>query len=79
MSCCGDRREAVSPIRRRARRPAPPGPPGEVRVAYLGRRSLEVRGTFSGRVYPFSPRQRVRWVDARDSRVLLRTRFFRPL
>ncbi len=48
-----------------------------MRVAYLGRNSLSVRGTYTGNLYPFSPQSRIRWVDAEDSRVLLRTRYFR--
>lgn len=58
--------------------PAPASGRGtEVRVAYLGRNTLNVRGTYSGNLYPFSPQSRTRWVDAEDSRVLLRTRYFR--
>jgi hypothetical protein len=48
-----------------------------VSVAYLGKNRLRVKGTFTGELYPFSPESRVRSVDAADSRVLLRTRYFR--
>jgi hypothetical protein len=47
-------------------------------VLYLGGNVIQVRGTYTGRAYAFSPRERTRWVDAADARVLLRTRFFRP-
>ncbi len=76
MSCCGERRA------RMIRRPRAEGGAGHggggVRVVYLGQNSIRVRGTFSGRIYQFSPGSRLAWVDAQDSRVLLRTRFFRP-
>jgi len=54
-------------------------PPPTVRLAYVGEETFTVRGTFSGRAYDFSPARRVQRVDARDSRVFLRTRFFRLL
>ncbi len=53
------------------------GRTGDLRVGYLGANTLRVRGAYTGRVYLFSPASRVRSVDALDSRVLLRTRFFR--
>ena len=48
-----------------------------VRILYLGDDALRVRGTYTGRLYSFSPRQRSQRVDVDDSRVLLRSRFFR--
>lgn len=88
MSCCGQKRVIQkNPSTQRAeptppRRPAPRGTPrtngaGAVRVLYLGGNVIQVRGTYSGRSYAFSPAERIRPVDAADARVLLRTRFFR--
>ena len=75
MSCCGDRRN-----NQRAdmmRDDTLSGVNHETRVAYLWRRPVTVRGTFTGRRYRFSPTNRIRTVDSDDSRVMLRTRFFR--
>lgn len=75
-----DRRPTVSPVEAPpATADAPPAPGGarSIRVLYLGGNVIQVRGTYSGQAYAFSPRERVRRVDAADARVLLRTRFFR--
>ena len=72
MSCCGERRVRMSASTARARASG-----HAIRVAYVGSNVVRVRGTFSGRRYVFSPDARVHWVDADDSRVMLRTRYFR--
>ena len=73
MSCCGE-----------PRIPLPMDPPrtrtngrGDLRVVYVGANSLRVRGAYTGRSYHFSPTSRTQLVDALDSRVLFRTRYFR--
>ena len=73
MSCCGQSRmSAIDPL-------ATGIDPARqaVRILYLGNNSLRVRGTYSQRIYTFSPRQRTQLVDPPDSRVFLRTRYFR--
>jgi hypothetical protein len=75
MGCCGDHRAITAMSLFDV--PVAPVRGGQVRVAYLGRNSFSVRGTYSGQRYWFSPELRVQWVDAADSRVLLRTRYFR--
>lgn len=73
MSCCGQSRmSAIDPLATGIQ-PAP----RRVRIVYHGNNSLQVRGTYSGRSYAFSPSRRVQLVDAADSRVFLRTRYFR--
>lgn len=74
MSCCGQSRmNATIPPRTSGVEPVS----RNVRIAYLGNNSLNVRGTFTGRTYGFSPVRRVLLVDANDSRAMLRSRFFR--
>lgn len=74
MSCCGQKRTDL----RIAKGESITGrPAGEVKVAYLGPNSFSVKGSFTGRSYTFSPEERVTSVDANDSRVMLKTRFFR--
>ncbi len=50
---------------------------GDVRAVYVGGNTLRVRGAYTGRSYAFSPAARTQLVDALDSRVLFRTRYFR--
>ena len=72
MSCCGRATTFIPELRRpRATNP------NQVRVTYLGHNTLNVRGTYSGRLYAFSPTSRVHGVAADDSRVMLRTPYFR--
>lgn len=89
MGCCGDLRAKMA---WEAAVDAPPVPPmphtqamngqtatrrPDVTINYVGRNSLTVKGTYTGRAYRFSPASRTQSVDARDGRVLLRTRYFR--
>jgi hypothetical protein len=47
-----------------------------LRLRYLEKSPIRVRGAASGREYDFSAGNPVRQVDARDAEALLRTRFF---
>ena len=78
MGCCGDLRTTMALEGFDAPAAlAVPGGTADVQVASLGGNAFKVRGTYTGRVYGFSPHARVQSVDAADSRVLLRTRHFR--
>lgn len=79
MGCCGDLR-AEMPWS------IDTGPPPvipkelqstDLRIGYVGGNSFAVRGSYTGRRYTFSPDARVQMVDRQDSRVLLRTRYFK--
>ena len=73
MSCCGEPRAPLPMGRPRARTTGR----GDLRVVYVGGNSQRVRGAYTGRIYHFSPAARTQLVDALDSRVLFRTRYFR--
>ena len=75
MPCCGEPRTTVRASSIESELAV--ASHADVRVAYLGRNSLTVRGTYTGRRYAFSPTCRVQTVDPLDSRVMLRTRYFR--
>jgi hypothetical protein len=65
-----------------APRPAAPPPPAAyaaVRLRYLERSPIAVRGQASGRYYEFSAADAVKPVDPRDAAALLRTRFFQQV
>ena len=47
-----------------------------MRLRYLEKSPIRVRGPATGREYEFSAADPVRLVDARDAESLLRTRFF---
>ena len=76
MSCCGEHRARLLAETQHLGDEVLVSNP-EIRVAYLGNRPITVRGTFSGRRYAFSAEARILPVNADDSRVMLRTRFFR--
>lgn len=78
MGCCGQTRREMSVAKKR--NPTESNSEqtnGTVRIAYLGRNSFTLRGTYTGKPYSFSPSNRVRFVDTKDGRVMLRTRYFR--
>lgn len=72
MGCCGDKRAAL----RHPQRPSSPG--AAPLVEYVRQSSTRVRGPATGRVYTFTPAQRVQEVDVADLPYLLRSRLFRP-
>ena len=53
-----------------------PAPNGYLAVEYLGRLQIAVSGTFTGRLYRFSPVQSVQQVDPRDAFYLLDSGLF---
>ena len=86
MGCCGEKRttwrlaSASSSAPPAVTATAPPASPqvarGDVRVRYLERSTVRVRGAATGRVYTFSAAAPFQLVDRRDARLLLASRFF---
>ncbi len=78
MGCCGKAREAdrgeyasVTP------RVATPQPEHDgVRVRYLGRSAIRIRGPRTGLICTFRPGEANQRIDRRDAEVLLRTGLF---
>ena len=78
MSCCGDRRLALttSMTRQSPPNPTPPMQPSSTSVEYRGDSSLVVRGQVTGTTYLFGPRGAALLVDTRDVAALLRSGAF---
>ncbi len=92
MPCCGKSRSgsvnvvpprntppARSPTSAAPSRPspAPAGLSSPVKLRYLEKSPIVVRGPATGRQYDFSAVRPVQAVDVRDADALVRTRFFR--
>src|SRR6185503_2436916 len=74
----------AAPTRAAVAAPRPVTPPqpaayAAVRLRYLERSPIAVRGQASGRYYEFSAADPVKEVDPRDAAALLRTRFFQQV
>ena len=78
MSCCGERRLALtsSMVRQPPPNPLPPTRPAQTQVAYKGDSSIVVRGQVTGTAYLFGPRGAALLVDTRDAPALLRSGAF---
>jgi hypothetical protein len=80
MSCCGQKRLALTATPRRTpamEAPAPrPARPAKPALRYLREGSLALRGPHTGRVYSFDAAGQATAVDPQDLEALLRTRLF---
>ena len=91
MSCCGQRRAAVSAqLQGRGKGPSSPAATAKVPgpavgidstvrdclIRYVGTQPLSLRGPHSGRVYYFAETGNMAIVDASDIEPLLRTKLF---
>jgi hypothetical protein len=78
MSCCGNKRQALSRKKTAAIRALPPRPllAGTVRLRFLGKGNFLAGGLHSRQVYSFSSGQTGPLVDALDVPGLLRTGLF---
>jgi hypothetical protein len=76
MSCCGQKRRALSDARQNHLKPPPPAPPvlqNPQLVSHTGKISLVIRGPVTGQVYLFGGGGMALTVDERDVPALLET------
>lgn len=79
MGCCGQTRREMSVAANDLNELNSKSTDRTIRIAYVGKNSFTLRGTYTGKPYSFSPANRVHFVDADDGRVMLRTRYFRQV
>jgi len=78
MSCCGQKRLALTATPRRTPAAEAPRPvrPANPALRYLKEGALALRGPQTGRVYSFDAAGQATAVDPKDLEALLRTRLF---